>query len=197
MKPETSSYSAFGQGTFHVTERFNLIGGVRYTYEDKKGFFSTNPTGNYLPITAYAPSLLATYQSYRNRYVATNAYSASTSGGNFSGTAGVSYQVTDDVLAYATYSHGFKSAGINLSNLPAGISPIVQPEEVDSYELGLKTTLFNRRLTLNSALFWSDISDYQATYSDPVRPGTSYLTNAAKARSRGFEVDARAALFDG
>ncbi|MFR0675866.1 TonB-dependent receptor domain-containing protein [Enterobacterales bacterium AN_CKDN230030167-1A_HGKHYDSX7] len=62
-------------------------------------------------------------------------------------------------------------------------------ERINNAELGIKSTLLDQRLLLNTNLFWSEISGYQATAYDPAA-FTSYLTNAGKVRSRGLEVDA-------
>ena len=102
------------------------------------------------------------------------------------------WKPVDDVLTYATYSRGSKSQGINLTTLPTGISPVVDPEQVDNYEVGLKSQFWNRALTLNLAAYWTDVSKYQTTIVQQVI-GTNnyinYIANIPKARSRGFEGD--------
>lgn len=88
-------------------------------------------------------------------------------------------------LAYLTYSRGFKSGGYNY---PASLNPVLNPETLGSYELGVKTTLARQRVRMSSALFSYDFKDLQVT-----RGGAgAFLTteNAASARVRGLEVDA-------
>jgi iron complex outermembrane receptor protein len=92
-------------------------------------------------------------------------------------------------LAYATYSRGFKSGGYNY---PASINPVLNPESLESYEIGVKSDLASGRLNLSSALFTYDFRDLQVT-----RGGTgAFITteNAASARVRGLELEVRAAL---
>jgi iron complex outermembrane receptor protein len=105
--------------------------------------------------------------------------------------------VTSDIHAYATYARSYKSGGINLSGLPldASNNPIlsaatVKPEKVNHFELGLKTQFQDRRVTLNLAGFWTEISDYQATVTNgQLGVLRGYLANAGKVRTRGLEFD--------
>jgi iron complex outermembrane recepter protein len=72
----------------------------------------------------------------------------------------------------------------------------VAPETIDAYELGLKTSLLDNRLIFNVAAFLQDDRNYQATVADPTRLAVVYLSNVPKVRSKGFEVDMRAAVSD-
>ena len=77
----------------------------------------------------------------------------------------------------------------------AGIDPDVAPEKVDSYELGIKSQWFDRKLTLNLAGYWTEISDYQTAITEQV-PNTvnvrQYIANIPGVRSRGVEADLKA-----
>ena len=111
----------------------------------------------------------------------------------------LSYQFSDDLLGYASLSHGEKSGGVNLavgSAPSAGAdSLLVGPERANDAELGLKSTLFDRRLLLNANLFWTGIHGYQATTLYQA-PGSTQLVqvlaNAGSVRSRGLEFEATA-----
>ena len=100
-------------------------------------------------------------------------YEADFSDWNLSGDLKLSYEFTRDVLGYATYARSFKTGGITLNGVPSDSvgNPIlstatVDPEEVNSYELGLKTQFFNRSATLNIAAFWTDVNDFQTTVTN-------------------------------
>jgi iron complex outermembrane receptor protein len=94
-------------------------------------------------------------------------------------------------LAYLSYSRGFKSGGYNY---PASVNPVLNPETLDSYELGIKAQLAGDRLRLRSALFHYDFKDLQVSRGGP---GAFITTeNAASAAVRGFEVDVDAAVTD-
>lgn len=75
---------------------------------------------------------------------------------------GVSYQLTPDILTFASYSRGFRSAGLN--NPAYGLQPNEYDKELsDSYEIGAKSTWFDDRLVVNSSIYYTDVTDYQST----------------------------------
>jgi iron complex outermembrane receptor protein len=101
------------------------------------------------------------------------------------------------VLAYASWARGYKSGGINMAGIPtrpdgtpALTSAVVEPEQVTTYEAGLKTQLFDRRVTANLAAYVTDIEDFQANVVD-AGPGAlrGYLANIEKVEVRGAELD--------
>jgi iron complex outermembrane receptor protein len=194
-RPVTNSYAAFGQTIWHVTPTLDLISGLRYTYETKTGWFEQSATG--ASLNGLTTAQLAAANTIRSRYGVANSYSASTEEGRLSGSATLSWKVTPDALVYATYGRGHKFGGLNLANIVTtgafAADPVIKPETIDSYELGVKTAWFAKKLTANLAAFWTDDSDYQTTVVDVDRNNQSYFTNVGKVRSRGFEADLRAA----
>ena len=182
----STSYAAYGQATWHLTSQWSLTGGLRYTHDDKKGNF-LQLVGGGVPLTG----ALAPLQALRTALAAPAAYNAKLDDGKLSGQAGVSYQATENVLAYANLARGYRSGGINLVQLPPGATPTIQPESIDSAELGVKTRLFDRRLTLNVAAFYERDKNYQGT---ALITGTTktYLTNIPRVESKGVEVDIQA-----
>ncbi len=191
----TDSYAGYGQMTWHVDERWSLTGGLRYTFDDKSGTFSQQAEGG-VPLAALPSVVRALAEIARNTIAPSVSYAAAVRQGAVSGTASVAYQIDERTFAYATYARGVKSGGINLASLPPGVSPTIRPEAIDNYELGLKTSLFDKRLALDAALYWAEDSNYQATFANPVLV-TSYLDNVGQVRSRGIELDMRAAPVDG
>ncbi len=194
--PAVSSESAYGHATWHVTPRFDVIAGARYTYEDKTGTLNAYDPGNITPIADLPAAYQTSAAKTRNALAPTLNYSPHWSGGAPSGTFGVSYQITDKSLAYATYSRGFQAAGLNLAGAAASVPKVVAPEYVNSYEAGLKSTFFNNRIQFNESLFWSDVSNFQATVFDS-NLNTTYIANAGNVRSRGAEFEARAVPLNG
>jgi iron complex outermembrane recepter protein len=184
---KNTSAAAFGQLTWHVTEDFRVQPGLRFNYDKKDGkYIATVTNATRAPLTAAQLGVLAP-QNYEPEFSDTNV----------SGDFNVSYDVTDNVLAYATYARSFKSGGINLSGLPLDVNnqPItavetVKPETVNHYETGLKTQFANRKVTFNVAGFWTEIKDYQATVTNSqANVIRGYLANADKIRVRGIETD--------
>lgn len=193
-KPVTNSYAAFGQAIWHVTPTIDLTGGLRYTYETKTGYFDQTATG--ASLAGLTPAQLAAANTIRARYGVANYYTTRTREGRLSGSATLSWKVTPDALVYGTYSRGHKFGGLNLANIattgPFAADPVIKPETIDSYELGVKTGWLGNKLTANLAAFWTDDSDYQTTVVDVDRNNISYFTNVGAVRTRGFEGDLRA-----
>ncbi|HEY0011325.1 MAG TPA: TonB-dependent receptor [Allosphingosinicella sp.] len=190
-----TSLAAFGQLTWRVTDRFRIQPGLRVNHDEKQGsYVATVTTGT------GSTSLNADQRGV----LAPQSYEASFSDWNVSYDLTASYDLTDDVMAYATYARTFKSGGINLSGLPldAANQPIqdaaaVRPETVSHYQAGLKTRLFDRRLTLDLTAYWTEIEDYQATVTNgQLGVLRGYLANAERVRVRGFELEAAARLTD-
>ena len=71
----------------------------------------------------------------------------------------LAYQLTDDILLYGTAARGFRSGGFNASG--ALLAETFEQEELDSYELGFKSTLMDGRLRVNGAAFFQDYSNAQ------------------------------------
>jgi iron complex outermembrane receptor protein len=207
----TRSYSGFVNATWHATDRLDINGGARYTYEKRSGFYNAYQVDG-IPITdpifaSLTAAQRTTIVNQRNSsYPISNSYNASAKGGKVSGTINALYKVTNEINVYAGYSRGFKSAGINLAapvQLASGPAPqTFKPEIVDAFEIGLKTDLFDNRLTFNAALFRSNDKDYQANQNviTTINGATvlrSYITNVGTVRTQGVEVDARATPIDG
>lgn len=197
LNPSTNSYASYGQATWHVTPSTSLTGGLRYTYEKKAGSYDAVQVGTPAPISSLPVAYQATAAAVRAAYAPSGGpYEASRSKGTVSWLLSANQDIGDDVHAYASYSRGYKSAGINLVRQSAGINIFVEPEKVDSYEIGFKTQLLDRRVQFNTALFWTIDQNYQANLYD-VSNRISYLGNAGKVRSRGVEVDLRASVARG
>jgi iron complex outermembrane receptor protein len=191
--PTTLSAAAFAEGVWHATSKVDLTLGLRYTYEKMTGYFRQTADG--VDISGLTATQQAQALALRARYGVANSFDASTQNGSVTGRANLTYHVTDQVLAYGVYSRGYKAGGLNLSNINTTgsfpVSPVVGPETLDSYELGLKSSWLDKRLIANLALFWTEDSNYQTTQINLVS-GVSSLSNAGKARSRGVEADLQA-----
>ncbi len=173
----TESWAAYGQATYALTDQFKLIGGLRYTNDTTSGSLQVNPVPGYLTYGTLLP------------------YDGEVDADNVSGRIGVQYEPSRNLMAYATYSTGYKGPAIDSVN---GVVQRVRPETVESYEIGLKSTLLDGRMILNAAAYSADYSDFQAqaldlTSSTP-RLG---LTNAGLMRARGVELEATLRLAPG
>ena len=187
--PRTRSLAFFGQADWKISDRLTLTAGLRYTHEKKDGSFNQFWVAGTDP--ASLPALTATIVAIRNQFNPVTSYSTAFTDNSLSGLATLSWKFTDNALAYATYSRGNKSGGLNLTNLPAGINPDVAPETVDSYEIGLKSQWWDRKVTLNLAGYWTDIGNYQTAITEQVANSIfrQYIANIPGVRSRGVEGD--------
>lgn len=177
---ETTSYAAFANASFDLTEALRVSAGIRYTREEKD-YFRTTSTFSSLPLlTSVAPYIFAREDAWED----------------ISPMASVDYQFGDDTMIYARVAKGFKSGGFNGRANSAAESTTYEPETVWSYEAGAKTNIANQ-LRLAAAVFHNDYKDFQARVAgldtDPVTglpsPVLSVL-NAGKLRIRGAELEA-------
>jgi iron complex outermembrane receptor protein len=195
--PRTRSYAAFGQADWQITDRLTLTGGLRFTHEKKAGSFNQfHVAGTDLSTLPAQAALQAA--GIRAQFNPITSYSTSFSDNSLSGLATLSWKFNENALAYASYSRGNKSGGLNLTNLPAGIDPDVAPEKVDSYEVGVKSQWLDNAVTFNVAGFWTEISDYQTAITEQLSELNfrQYIANIPGVRSRGVEADLTAAPTD-
>jgi iron complex outermembrane receptor protein len=174
----TKSYAGYGQGTYDVTDKLRMTLGGRYSRDDLTYVFgqyqyptssviaSGSALGSGTPL-AELPSTLGTG-----------------SWGAFSGTAGLDYHFTDNLMTYFSVGRGFKGG---IPPQPVLSQPIVQPEYILTYEVGEKAEFLDRRMTLNTALYYSDYSNQQLAVFGV--DGIAAFTNAGKSRIDGAEVE--------
>lgn len=101
------------------------------------------------------------------------------------------YRINDNLRVFFRYAHGFRSGGFN-TGLSSNLAQLttVDPEQLDAYELGLKSEWFDHRLTVNANLFYYDYQDIQVNLLT-VNSGvlTTALTNGAKGKVKGAELE--------
>lgn len=197
----TTQVAPYAQGVWHATPDVDLTGGVRYSYTGKPAVTSGQTYGASLDGLTAAQQ--ATARTLRQAQFGPAYYydTFSTHEGLWSGLLSVTYKFTPDVNVYATYSHGVRPGGPNVSTtaLVSGAARNVKSEEVDNFELGLKSTWFDNRVIANLAAFNMIDRNYITNVSVVNGTGAAlnYLANAKRAVSRGFEGDVRAKPFDG
>ncbi len=110
-------------------------------------------------------------------------------------TAKLDYDVTDDLLVYGSFAHGYKAGGFNLDPTAAagGADPRFASEEVDSFELGFKSTLADGRVRFNVTGFWSTYDNFQVLEFTGARFQTFNVDDVS---SKGFEAELNARLSD-
>jgi len=180
------SYSGFAQASYDVTDRLNLTGGLRLTQDrrrlQRRGF-------------ALTPGV-DTNQRLVVPGDVTTSFDRSSRFSDFTPSAALSYRFSDDVLGYLSYATGFKSGGFNGRAFPApgaDLSGIeFEPEDLTTYEAGLKLTAMSGLLTLNAAAFYSIYEDIQLVVvsGDPaVNNLQILLLNAGESVISGGELE--------
>ncbi|MGH8265516.1 MAG: TonB-dependent receptor [Steroidobacteraceae bacterium] len=186
---KTISKAAFADVSFDITDRWSVSLGGRYTQDDKTGsVYRQNFTGIRSPLfgnAAAVPGLLRTN------------YANSRSFSEFTPRASVRFKPADDLMLYASYGRGFKSGGFDMRGDAFAFPGTVDgydPEVVDTYELGFKTTTAGGNLRLAGALFYSKYKDQQITsqFALATVPPTivSFVDNAASSTIKGAELEA-------
>ena len=198
------SYALFGSATWNVTSSLKITGGIRATWVHKSidslvvyGAGSANGDLAPLPGTLNAlPALPTGLQLLAGKSLGAGTagtVSLARTDRAVLPSANVQYFFTPDVQVYGRYARGFLAGGFNGQETSGDPSTVpFSPESVNSYEIGLKTELLDRRLTFNLDGFISNYSNLQVTQSLQRAVGSrSFVTNAAGATSRGVELESQ------
>lgn len=158
---DVDSSAVFVQGTLSLTDAWRVTAGVRYTDDEKTTLQSV--TSNVSPAVCQDLRLSEDWQETTWKL-------------------GVDWDLADNVLVYALASRGFKSGGFNTGRC----NNSYDPETIDAYEVGLKSTLADGRVRLNLAAFAYDYQDLQATL---FVNNASLLDNATDTEMQGIEAE--------
>jgi iron complex outermembrane recepter protein len=192
--PETDSAAVFGQVDWHLAEKTTLTLGLRRTVEDKTSDIEKG--ASYLDGSPLLSTGDATADAIRAAQLG-NLYGRLPGEplheASHSWLVNPSYQLTGDVLLYASVAAGEKSGSVQFDSAD-GSPQNVLPERSQNFELGVKSTLNDRKVLLNANLYQTRVEDYQATTSvaDVTSPTgfSSVLGNIPEIRARGVELDA-------
>lgn len=176
---DTDALAVYGQASYAVNDILSVTGGLRYTWEEKA--FSVDASA--VPITPGGDpySLFIPNGDFTT--------DVAESWDRLTPHVGLEARFSDDLLAYASYSHGFKSGGFD--GQPGG--PNLEPfrhERVINYEAGLKASFLKNRLQTNLSVFYAEFKDLQQQGFSST--GLPITTNAADARVQGIELEIEA-----
>jgi iron complex outermembrane receptor protein len=177
LKNDLDTYAAYTQGDFEILEGLTATAGIRYTLEEKSLAVQTNPGA--LGVQLSTAGIVAAGNPTRLRNSAWTPRFA------------LSYDVSDDIMVFVSATRGFKSGGWPGRSVSNAGFVSFEPETVWSYETGLRSDLFDRRLRFNATGFYAKTYDIQipaqiATATGPV----SSTTNPADLKNYGLELDA-------
>lgn len=161
----TNSIAGYGQATIPLGDQTDLTAGVRYTHDHK-----SLAASNEFPDLPYLPALDSTRDDSKSWQAVT-------------WRGALSHRFSDELMVYGSVSKGYKAGNFSVINIE---NPVVNPETLYAYELGVKSDLFERRVRLNAALFDYDYKNIQL---QDIVQGTQILLNAASAKIKGLDAD--------
>ncbi|HET6565912.1 MAG TPA: TonB-dependent receptor [Xanthomonadales bacterium] len=188
----THETAGFGELTYHVNDDFWLTGGLRYTESDVQGFTKAGGyNSNYLVMALFGLSGPVTLTPV----AAATGVKGEESG--FSYKASASWRPVENITTYATVSTGFRTPVVNAR---AGQGSVLDPNDIiipfgadsDSlinYEIGVKGTFFDNRVSAHIAAYYIDWSDIQVQ-ANRVSDTVQFATNIGGATSKGLEIEA-------
>ena len=188
-KIHSTSAAVFGQLDWAITDRLHLLPGLRYNYDNKDADYDRKTYGG---LQTTDPALIA----LKKLVYTDQSFVASADDTDFSGNLTVTYKASDKINAYATYAKSYKPIGVNVAGLPTVSGQpaldlaVIKPEDVNHYELGVKTSPFKNSI-LNLTFYNTDIKDFQTNVqAAELGVNRGYLANADKVRVKGAELDA-------
>ena len=196
---------AFAASQYYLTSDFSVIAGIRWSREEKyAGVTYVRPRPECSVVGGTCPT------SGTNPFIPTenNGFEDGRSWTNWSPKFGFQYEF-DDSQIYAHWTRGYRSGGYNFRITNATVfETVVVPatggnfgfdeERVDNYEIGGKFQTSDGALTVNAAVYLTEIDDMQreVNQSSPTAGVSQFILNTADAEILGFEVEGRARVTD-
>ena len=190
----TRSTALFGQLRHELADKLSLTLGGRYTWDTKRilsnQFFDFRPQG-VGPGAIFGFGLPPALLGQRITLPIVTDLPGRATFRQFTPKVGVEYRAGPGTFLFASYSKGFRAGGFNGRLIaPQTNVPTYQPDTNDTFELGLKSDWFDRRLRINATLFHSLYRDIQQTIADPSIQFR--VANAGDATLMGFELEVTA-----
>ncbi len=186
----------FGSVQWQATEKLKIALEGRYN-EDDLDYFTSGWTRQQVAFVSLTPMCPAVPSIPVNPLYPTGASSCGISANikenKFTPRVSVDYKLRDGFLAYATFAKGYKPGGYNVNEVTELATQGYNAENVDTYELGVKTDWLDNRLQFNAAAFYNDYTDQQVGIQrvDPLTGVTlSAIANAGKVEIKGLELEA-------
>ncbi len=167
--------AAFGEASYRVTDKLKVTGGARVFRQTYTGTTQTNLLLGLDPDTGI-PDIIDTGDVPIRQRTQDVLFKAS-----------VDYKFDKNMLLYALFSQGVRGGGVNTRLFTPDIPRTYDPDSVNNYELGLKIRGLDGRLSINSSIFTLDWKNIQVSINPQI--GINFITNAGRARSRGFETE--------
>jgi iron complex outermembrane receptor protein len=167
-----TNWGIFGDVTYQLTGTVRIVGGLRYSADEKDYTWKTFPTSANWPVAPaginYFPE--DTGADLANFY---DKFSDSKSWDKVTGRAVVNWDFSDDAMVYLSYATGYKSGGFDGQTFTSVVTGPFEPEESSNIELGLKGDFFDKSLRLEVALFHQELDNKQTQKSTTDGPDDS------------------------
>jgi iron complex outermembrane recepter protein len=184
------SWALYGEANYAITDQFSITVGLRYTWDKVK---YENARTVLFALDGVTP--IASLVPYSTTNVGLNGptVNAQEKTGEFTGRVVLDYKFTDDIMAYASYSRGYRAGAYNgLAYQDISQVYFVPPEKVNAYEAGIKSRFLDNRVQLNLAGFYYDYTGQQIAQ---IIGATSFL-RSADGRIFGAEAELAAQITD-
>ena len=175
---DTEAYAIFGQADWDMTERLTLTVGARWSYDEKDyvafrttDLFGVPELGPLLPVEVNVDD------------------------DELSGNVSLNYTINDDISVYGRYAHGFRAPSIQGRVLFGNAVTVADSETIDSFEVGVKSELFDGRVRLNATVYTFEMSDQQVTAGSG-EANANQLLNVDTTNGSGVEMDLDWAVTD-
>ncbi|MEM7666097.1 MAG: TonB-dependent receptor [Pseudomonadota bacterium] len=209
FQQDAQSYSIFTHNSYEIVDGLEFTVGARYSFEDKEGGFTQPEANNTIcPATLGAIGADAVPAALVPTFIGLGCFGFTapadlpesavlplvrTFQDSFNDeeliyTFRLGYEFDAPINVYASFTHGYKAGGINLDTTAGvgGADPTFLSEEVDAYEIGLKSRLFDDAVTFNVAAFIEEFDNFQVLEFT----GTAFQTfNVPSARTSGVEIE--------
>jgi outer membrane receptor protein involved in Fe transport len=176
-----TEYAAFATVTVHFTDQFDVQLGGRESHNDQ--VFNETDTGPLVPPFDNTTSTTYVWPTYRS------------SENNFTYLLTPRLKLSPDLMVYLRLASGYRPGGPNAAPQLSNANPEFGPDTTKSYELGLKTAVFDHKLSLDGSVYYIDWRNIQLSVQ--AQNGTVYVTNGGNAKSQGVELSAQATPLEG
>ena len=190
--------AVYGEATLHITKAWQVTGGIRYYKYDV-----ISSGGSDLPLLAGTRVPFPLVDDFESNFAPGRSRTGATGADGIVWKANTSYKFSNDLLAYGTYSTGYRVGGVNrvpactpdqLADIASGVQALCAlpdelafaPDKTRNMEIGVRAALFDRKVQLTLAGFrvnWSGIQVPSTTINGAI----GITKNGNKARSQGFE----------
>ncbi|MBJ7438872.1 MAG: TonB-dependent receptor [Sphingopyxis sp.] len=188
---KTESLAGFAEANYQLTDRLRVTAGLRYTHENRamEGFrYSATalPVAGNTNIPVYNGVIGAEPLVFGRNIAAASITDVDKGFSKVTWRLALDYKIDDDVMVYASYNRGFKSGSYTATALSATAVP-VSPEQLDAYEIGIKSEFADRTIRFNAAAFYYDYSNIQVGLITGA--GITTVENAAAASIYGLDAE--------